>query len=96
MKIMLYALVCMPTLLMFVSGLLISTVRRDSAMVHHHHASNFNINSHTKKTITIFTVTGLMFSLSGALLLNALLIPGIIVLCINLVGFILSLSRLNK
>lgn len=96
MKFMLYALVCMPTLLMFLSGLLISTVKRDSAMVHHHHASNFNINSHTKKTIIVFTVTGLMFSLSGAMLLNGLLIPGIIIMCINLVGFIISFSMLNK
>lgn len=96
MKTMLYALVCMPTLLMFVSGLLISTVRRDSAMANHHHANNFNINSHTKKTIAIFTVTGIMFSLSGALLLNGFLIPGIIIMFIDLIGFIISFSMINK
>ena len=96
MKIMLYALVCMPTLLMLVSGLLISTVRRDSAMVNHHHASNFNINSHTRKTITIFAVTGILFSVSGALLLNGLLAPGIIIMCLDLVGFIIAYSLINK
>lgn len=96
MNVMHYALVCMPTLLMLLSGLLISTIRRDSAMVHHHHTRNFNINRHTKKTIIVFTVTGLLFSLTGVLLLNALLIPGIIILFINLIGFIISFSMLNK
>ena len=96
MKIMLYALVCMPTLLMLLSGLLISTVRRDSAMVNHHHARNFNINSHSKKTITIFTITGILFSVSGALLLNRFLIPGIIIMCVDIIGFIIAYSVINK
>lgn len=96
MEVVVYILMCVPAVLMTVAGIVISSAKRDSTMINHHHARNFNINKYSKKIITLFTVTGIIFSLGGIVLVSNHLIAGILIMFAALLAFIISFASLQK
>ena len=49
MNALVYAALCLPALLMILAGVLITSVKKDSTMVSHHFAKNYNIRKYSKK-----------------------------------------------
>lgn len=96
MKALIYIALCLPALLMILAGVLISTVKRDSTMTSHHFARNFNIKKYTKKVIVLFTVTGVVFSLGGLLIVNEMLAAGLALLFAMLLIFIFVFASIQK
>ena len=91
-----YILMCMPAVIMTAAGIFVNSAKRGSAMINHHHAKNFNINKYSSKIITLFTVTGLMFSLGGIILVSNYLIAGVLIIFIALIAFILFFASLQS
>lgn len=96
MKALVYIALCLPALLMILAGVLISTVKRDSTMTNHHFARNFNIKNYSKKVIVLFTVTGIVFSLGGLMIVKELLAAGLAVLFVMLLVFVFVFASIQK
>ncbi len=96
MDALIYVAICLPALLMILAGVLISNVRKDSIMSSHHFAGKFNIKEYSKKVIRLFTITGIVFSLGGLLIVKDLLAVGLIVLFAMLLIFIFSFASIHR
>ena len=70
MNILLYILMFIPAVIMIIIGYAITEARKDSTMTSHHFAGNFNIKKYAKKVMTLFTFTGIIFSLGGILIIS--------------------------
>lgn len=96
MDFYIYFLLCIPAVLMTVAGIIISTSRRDSTMVNHHHARNFNIKKYSKSIIPLFVITGILFSVGGILIVSNLIFVGIPLMLITLIVFIVKFASIHK
>ncbi len=96
MDTLIYIALMLPAALMILAGLMIGTAKRDTTITSHHFAQNFNIKKYTSKVLLLFTLSGIMFSLSGLVMIKAKLVPGIILLIITLIVFFILFARLHK
>ena len=96
MDALVYVAICLPALLMILAGVLISSVKKDNTMSSHHFARKFNIKEYSKKVIRLFTITGIVFSLGGLLIVKDLLELGLIVLFAMLIIFIFAFASIHR
>lgn len=96
MDVLIYALMCIPAVLMTVAGIAISNSKKASTMVSHHHAGNFNIKKYSKSIIPLFVITGILFSLGGVLIVSNLIWVGIALMLIALIIFIVRFISIHK
>lgn len=96
MDIIIYFAMLLPAAIMILAGLMISSVRQDNIMTNHHFATNFNINGYAKKVMKLFTVCGLLFSLSGIVIINLSIPGGFILLAVTVAVFAIVFAKLLK
>ena len=96
MNALVYAALCLPALLMILAGVLITSVKKDSTMVSHHFAKNYNIRKYSKKVMRLFTITGIIFSVGGVLIVNKMLAAGLIVLFVTLLVFLILFATIQR
>lgn len=96
MDFIIYFAMLLPAAIMILAGLMISSVRQDNIMTNHHFATNFNIKKYTGKVMKLFTVCGLMFSLSGVIIINVSIPGGFILLTVTVVVFAIVFSKMLK
>lgn len=96
MDALIYIAMMLPAALMILAGLMISTAKRDTTITSHHFAPNFNIKKYTSKVILLFTLSGIMFSVSGLIMIKAKIVPGLILLIATLIVFIILFAKLQK
>ena len=86
----------LPAAVMILAGLMISSVRQDNIMTRHHFATNFNISGYSGKVMKLFTVCGLLFSLSGIVIINLSIPGGFILLAVTVAVFAIVFAKLLK
>lgn len=96
MDALIYFSMLLPAALMILAGLVISTAKRDTTITSHHFATNFNIKKYTGKLMTLFTLTGIMFSLGGLIMIKSSISAGLILLVATLIVFIILFVKLQK
>lgn len=96
MNILLYILMFIPAVIMIIIGYAITEARKDSTMTSHHFAGNFNIKKYAKKVMTLFTFTGIIFSLGGILIISEKTAFGIAIMLISLVVFLVSFIVIQR
>ena len=96
MNVLVYVALCLPAILMVVAGLLISSVKKDSTMTSHHFAKRYNIKDFSKRVIKLFTVTGIVFSLGGLLIVLDKLVFGLIILFVALLVFFIRFASVYR
>lgn len=96
MDILLTIALFIPAVLMILAGMLLSFAKKDATMSRHHFAGNFNIKGYSRRIITLFTVTGLLFTTGGLLMVNERLTAGLVVLFVSLIVFLICFIRLQK
>ena len=96
MKILLYVLLCLPAVIMPAIGYILSDAKKNSTMIHHHFASNFNIRKYQKKVMRLFTAAGLAFPVGGIMILNGKTGAGIAVMLITLIVFLTLFVIIQK
>ena len=96
MDALIYVAICLPALLMLLAGVLISNVRKDSVMSSHHFARKFNLKEYSKKVISLFAVTGIVFSLGGLLIVKEMLAVGLVVIFLMLVIFVFAFASIHR
>ena len=96
MDILLTFALFIPAALMILAGVLLSLAKKDSTMSRHHFAGNFNIKGYSRRIIALFTVTGLLFTTGGLLMVNEHLVAGLVLLFVSLIVFLICFIRLQK
>lgn len=96
MEILLTFALFIPAALMILAGVLLSLAKKDSTMSRHHFAGNFNIKGYSRRIITLFTITGLLFTTGGLLMVNEHLVAGLVLLFVSLIVFLICFIRLQK
>lgn len=91
-----YIAMCVPAVLMIIAGIALGKERRNSTIKQHHFARKFNINNYAKKIVTLFTFTGFAFSLGGILIVSSKTLPGIAIVVISFIIFLISYSSIQK
>lgn len=96
MDALIYIAMLIPAVLMILAGLMISTVKRDTTITSHHFAQNFNIKKYTAKLMTLFTLSGIMFSVGGLIMIKLSIAAGLTLLIATLIVFIILFIKLQK
>ena len=96
MEFLIYFAMLLPTALMILAGLMISTAKRDTTITSHHFATNFNIKKYTGKVMLLFTLSGIMFSVGGLIMIKLSIPAGLILLIVTLIVFIIRFVKLQK
>lgn len=96
MEAIIYIAMLLPAILMVLAGLMISASRTDSIIKSHHFAKNFNIKKYTAKLMTLFTLSGIMFSVGGLVMIKISIIAGVILLAVTLTIFLIAFICLQK
>lgn len=96
METWIYVAMCAPAVLMIIAGIALGTERRNSTIKQHHFAKKFNIKNYAKKIVVLFTFTGLAFSGGGILIVSSHTIPGVAVVLVALIVFLISYASLQK
>jgi len=96
METWIYIAMCVPAVLMIIAGIALGTERKNSTIKQHHFARKFNIKSYAKKIVTLFTFTGLAFSVGGILIVSSKTIPGIAIVAVAFIIFLISYSSIQK
>ena len=91
-----YIAMCAPAVLMIIAGIALSTERKNSTLTQHHFARKFNIKGYAKKIVALFTFTGLAFSLGGILIVSSKTLPGIAIVAVSFIIFLISYSAIQK
>lgn len=91
-----YIAMCAPAVLMIIAGIALGTERKNSTIKQHHFAKNFNIKKYAKKIVALFTCTGLAFSVGGILIVSSRTLPGIAVVLVALIVFLISYTSIQK
>lgn len=96
MDALIYFSLLLPAALMILAGLIISTSKRDSTITSHHFATNFNIKKYSSKIMKLFTLSGIMFSVSGLVIIKLSIAAGLVLLIATLIVFIIFFIKLQK
>ena len=96
MEFLIYFAMLLPTALMILAGLMIRTAKRDTTITSHHFATNFNIKKYTGKVMLLFTLSGIMFSVGGLIMIKLSIPAGLILLIVTLIVFIIRFVKLQK
>ncbi len=96
MQTWIYIAMCVPAVLMIIAGIALGTERINSTIKQHHFARKFNIRSYATKIVTLFTFTGLAFSVGGILIVSSKTIPGIAIVVIAFIIFLISYRAIQK
>lgn len=91
-----YIAMCAPAVLMIIAGIALGTERKNSTIKQHHFARKFNIKSYATKIVTLFTFTGLAFTVGGILIVSSKTIPGIAIIAFSFIIFLISYKAIQK
>ena len=91
-----YIAMCAPAVLMIIAGIALGAERRNSTIKQHHFARKFNIKGYATKIVALFTFTGLAFTLGGILIVSSKTIPGIAIVAVAFIIFLISYSAIQK
>lgn len=96
MDFVIYFAMLLPAAIMILAGLIVSNIRQENTMKSHHFASNFNIKRYTGNITALFSLCGILFSLSGIIIMNSSIVGGYILFAVVTVVFAIVFSRILK
>ena len=96
MEVWVYIVMCLPAILMTIVGIALGSERRHSTITQHHFAKKFNIKNYAKSVMKLFIIAGIAFSAGGMIIVSGFIIPGIIIILLTLVIFLVKFASIHR
>lgn len=96
MDFVIYFAMLLPAAIMILAGLIVGSIRQENTMKSHHFATDFNIRRYTGSVMALFTVCGLLFSLSGIIIMKLSIVAGYVLFAAVTVVFAIVYSSILK